>query len=208
MTSPCLSSFAFEARKTCFIIHPAWQAYFSPPCTPSTAAALPPPFLAKLSTNWFFLFHPPPPAPPPSILMLLGCGKYLFTLIDDGADGSFMSVRTQTVFVPPMSPNINHRWEKCGPDCKIRPIKPQRPDSFSYSRKRGEENIHQTPIVWPVMECLCILRCVLRAVGAQTHCFKETNGTFFPTDDWNTRSGSGLRLEFDPEVQKSPGGGF
>lgn len=71
------------------------------------------------------LIFPLPPVCLFLIPMLLGCGKYLFTSIDDGPDGSFMSVRTQTVFVPQSSPNINRQWEKCGADCRLGQSRPK-----------------------------------------------------------------------------------
>lgn len=81
---------------------------------------------------------------PSLILMLLGCGKYLFTLIDDGADGSFMSVRTVFFFraadvseyqPPLLVVLVVVESVEVGVDCRLGQQKPTRPDSISHKRR-------------------------------------------------------------------------
>ncbi|MEQ2228601.1 hypothetical protein ILYODFUR_010507 [Ilyodon furcidens] len=103
--------------------------------------------------------------------MLLGCGKYLFTLIDNGADVSFTN---SNCFCPT---NVSQYQSPVGEvlvGLQIRAIKPQRPDSFSYYRlhKKEEKKKHQTDCNNLRGVCgLCFKSCILSVVKTM---FKET----------------------------------
>lgn len=118
--------------------------------------------------------------------MLLDCGKYSFTLIDNGADGSFTIVTTQTVFVPPMSPNINHQWETCLLDCRLEQSSPKSQRYFPTTDfiKKNKKQKKDTPDCKNLRRDgrLCFESCVMSMVNTM---FKETK---FSTNYLSTQS--------------------
>lgn len=137
MTSPCLLSFAFEAQKTCFIIHSAWQHPLHP--LPHYQH-LPTPFLAKLSTNWFFLFPLsalPPPTPNPALDSNASGLWEIFIHIDRRQSWRvFHERQNSNCFCPTDVSKYQSPVGEARAGLQIRAIKPQRPDSFSYKRMK------------------------------------------------------------------------
>lgn len=175
MISLFFFSFAFEAQTTCFIIYPSWQSCL-PPCTPSTHP--PPPLyclLAKLSTNWFFLFPLSAFFFPSLILMLLGCGKYLFNIDRRQSWWVFHERQNSNCFCPTDVSKYQSPEGEVGAGLQIRAIKPQRPDSFSYRRIENRKKC--TPDT-NSLTCDGVLVSSLMCPMWSETVFQETNRTF------------------------------